>query len=89
MVLKAKTRAATTVMRSRLRSDDGRARRRRADAAAEHVGEAAALPAVEQHEEDEQQRVERVDEADPEDQLGEDHRGKHDGVEGTGYGAAT
>jgi len=57
--------------------DDRGARRRGADAAAEHVGEAAALPAVQQHEEDEEQRVGDVDEADPEDEFGEHESSEH------------
>ena len=45
-----------TVSRSRLRSATDEPPRRAGDAAAEHVGEAAAPALVEQHEQDHQQR---------------------------------
>ena len=58
-VVKAKIRADTTVMRSRLRSATVDPAAVAPEPATEHVGQAAALPGVQQHEEDEEQAVER------------------------------
>ena len=60
IAVKVQTRAQTTVMRSRLRSatvEPGGG----AHAAAEHVGEAAALPGVQQDQEDQEQAGGDVD----------------------------
>ena len=61
MVVKAKITATVTVIRSRFFSTTVEPGGGRADAAAEHVGQAAALAAVHEDEEDEREAAEDLD----------------------------
>ena len=72
-VLNPNSRATTTVMRSRFFSITVDPRGRGPQAAAEHVGEAATLAGVDQHQEDQPDPQAELE--DPEDELDDVHDG--------------